>query len=173
MKQQKIISAIFWGMFISYLMLMLGIVFMRMGMNSNSINFIPFKSIAEGINVYDGIRYRLIDDQVWGNVVIFVPAGIYLMVLNKKSSILNALLTIFLISIGIEIIQYAFRIGASDIDDIILNCLGGGLGILIYLLLEKSFKTKEKIKKVITIASLGVGVPILIIVLLLIFVNYI
>ena len=84
MKQQKIINAIFWGMFILYLILMLGIVFMRVGMNSNSINFIPFKSIAEGINVYDGIRYRLIDDQVWGNIAIFVPAGIYLMVLNKK-----------------------------------------------------------------------------------------
>ena len=172
MKKQKIINVIFWGIFILYLILMLGIVFMRVGMNSNSINFIPFKSIAEGINVYDGIRYRLIDDQVWGNVVIFVPAGIYLMVLNKKSSILKALLTIFFISLSIEIIQYVFRIGASDIDDIILNCLGGGIGILIYLLLEKLFKTKEKIKKVITIASLCVGVPILIIVLLLIFVNY-
>ena len=80
---------------------------------------------------------------------------------------------IFLISLSIEIIQYAFRIGASDIDDIILNCLGGGIGILIYLLLEKLFKTKEKIKRAITIASLCVGVPILIIVLLLIFVNYI
>jgi Glycopeptide antibiotics resistance protein len=173
MKQQKITNAIFWGMFILYLILMLGIVFMRVGMNSNSINFIPFKSIVEGINVYDGIRYRLIDDQVWGNVVIFVPAGIYLMVLNKKNSILKALLTIFLISLSIEIIQYVFRIGASDIDDIILNCLGGGIGILIYLLLEKLFKTKEKIKRAITIASLCVGVPILIIVLLLIFANYI
>ena len=173
MKQQKIINAIFWGIFILYIILMLSIVFMRVGMDANSINFIPFKSIAEGINVYDGIRYRLIDDQVWGNVAIFVPAGIYLMVLNKKSSILKALLTIFCISLGIEIIQYVFRIGASDIDDILLNCLGGGIGILIYWLLEKLFKTKGKIKKVITIASLCVGVPILIIVLLLVFVNYV
>ena len=133
MKQNKAINIIFWIIFIFYLILMLGLLFLsRSGMDSNNINLIPFKSIAEGINVYNGIEYRLVDDQVWGNIVIFIPAGIYLMVLSKKSSILRSLLIVFLISLGIEIVQYVFKIGASDIDDIILNCLGGIIGILIY-----------------------------------------
>jgi len=173
MKQDKIINGMFWGIFIFYLILMIEVLFIRVGMDSHNINFIPFKSIAEGINVYDGIRYRLVDMQVWGNVLAFIPAGIYLMILIKKSPVLRSLLTVFLLSLGIETAQYIFRVGASDIDDIILNCLGGIIGIFIYCLLEKLFKTKEKTKRVITIISVCIGVPVLIVALIIVYVNYI
>lgn len=36
--------------------------------------------------------------------------------------------------------QYAFAIGASDITDVIDNTMGGILGILLFMLLEKIFK---------------------------------
>ena len=173
-KQNKVINIIFWVIFVFYLILMIDLLLTsKIGLESRSINFIPFKSIAEGINVYDGFRYRLIDVQVWGNVLIAIPAGIYVMFLSKKDSFLRALLTVFLLSLGIEIIQFIFKIGASDIDDIILNCLGGVVGILIYYLLKKIFKTKEKTKRGITIISLCVGIPVLIITIILIIVNYV
>ena len=35
-------------------------------------------------------------------------------------------------SIAIEVLQYVFKRGASDIDDLILNTAGGLIGILIY-----------------------------------------
>ena len=171
MKQNKIINIMFWGIFTFYLILMLDLLFLRVGMDTNSINLIPFKSITEGINVYDGFRYRLADVQVWANVLIFIPAGIYFMVLKKKNSVLKTFLMVFLVSLGVEIIQYLFRIGASDIDDIILNCLGGIIGILIYCLLAKLFKSKEKTKKIITIISACVGLPVLIISLITFCVN--
>ena len=160
-------------MFAFYIFLMLMILFLRPGMDSNNINLIPFKSIAEGINVYDGIRYRLIDEQVWGNVLIFIPSGIYIMILRKKSSIPKSMLTIFLLSLSAEVMQFIFKIGASDIDDIILNCLGGIIGILIYCLLKKLFKTNKKIKNAVAVASICVGAPILILGVLLFIVNYV
>ena len=172
MKENKIINVVFWGIFIFYLILMVMILFIRVGMDSSNINLIPLKSIRECINVYDGIRHRLIDDQVWGNVLIFIPAGLYIMIFSEKSAVPKTLLLTFSLSLGIEIIQYIFKVGASDIDDIILNCLGGIIGVLVYLLLEKIFKTKEKIKKSIAIISLCVGVPVLALLLVLFCVNY-
>ena len=109
---------------------------------------------------------------MWGNILIFVPAGIYAMILRKKSSIFKAFLTLFLMSLSVEVIQYTFRIGAGDIDDVILNSLGGIIGILIYCLLKRVFKTKEKVKKILTILSLCVGVFIFILATLLFIRNY-
>ena len=157
----------FWGMFVFYVILLISVLFLRVEMESTSVNLIPFKSIAGGIS------YQFVDVQVWGNVVLFIPLGIYLMILGKKSSVPKALLTIFLSSLGIEVIQYVFRIGASDVDDLLLNCLGGILGILIYWILEKWLKTKEKVKRTVTVMSLCVGVPLLIITVLLFYVNYV
>ena len=167
MKQNKTMSIMFLGMFVFYVILLISALFLRVEMESTSVNLIPFKSIAEGIS------YQFVDVQVWGNVVLFIPLGIYLMILGKKSSVPKALLTIFLSSLGIEVIQYVFRIGASDVDDLLLNCLGGILGILIYWVLEKWLKTKEKVKRTVTVMSFCVGVPLLIITVLLFYVNYV
>ena len=173
MKRNKAIDVMFWVIFVFYLILMSGILFLRPSSDFTGINLIPFKSILAGINVYNGIRYTLVDDQIWGNVLIFVPAGIYTMILGKKNSIPKTMLVIFLISLAVEIIQYIFKIGASDIDDIILNCLGGFIGVLIYRLLEKLFKTKEKTKNAVTIISLCIGAAVFLLVLILVLVNYV
>ena len=85
--RSKVLNCMFWGMFIFYLFMALDILFLRSGLNNSSINLIPFKSISEGINVYDGIRYKLVSPQVWGNVLMFVPAGVYMMIFNKKDCI--------------------------------------------------------------------------------------
>ena len=46
---------------------------------------------------------------------------------------------IVLVSVIVEIAQYLFKVGATDIDDVILNTLGGLLGILIFKLIYKFF----------------------------------
>ena len=165
MTKSKTINLLFWGILTFYLLLMCGILFFlfrpEIGVGYTSVNLVPFKSIMEGINIHDGIRYRMVDEQVWANIVLFIPAGIYLMVLRKKNAIVPAFFMIFLMSLGTELIQYVCRIGVSDVDDIILNCLGGLLGILAYRLLEKICKTKEKAKRIVTYLSVLVGLPVL------------
>jgi len=44
----------------------------------------------------------------------------------------------------VEIIQYIFKVGATDIDDVILNGIGGLIGIIIYKILELIFKGKTR-----------------------------
>ena len=71
------------------------------------------------------------------NLVLFVPLGFFLPLLYKKyHHIKNVVLTGFLFSLSIEIIQM-FGWGATDINDLIINTVGACLGYLIYYLLSK------------------------------------
>ncbi|MNI31119.1 VanZ like family protein [compost metagenome] len=63
-------------------------------------------------------------------------------------------------SLFIEIIQGLLGIGASDIDDIILNCLGGLVGILGYKFLLFILRDEKKVRTAITILS-AIGLPVL------------
>lgn len=66
-----------------------------------------------------------------------------------------------LISLFAEIIQGVLGIGVFDIDDIILNCLGGWIGVLGYKFLLYILRDDEKAQTVISILSFSVGVPII------------
>lgn len=61
-------------------------------------------------------------------------------------------------SLFVEIIQGLLGIGASDIDDIILNCLGGVIGILGYKFLLFMLQDKKKVHTAISILS-AIGLP--------------
>jgi glycopeptide antibiotics resistance protein len=64
------------------------------------------------------------------------------------------------VSLFVEIIQGYLGIGAADIDDIILNCLGGLIGILGYKFLLFILRDEKKVRVAITILS-AIGLPIL------------
>ena len=77
--------------------------------------------------------------QVLGNIALFMPLGFLLPFLFKKaSSFKNMLLISIFTSISIELIQFGFDLivkwdaKSCDIDDVILNVLGGIVGFLIY-----------------------------------------
>ena len=163
---RTVINILFWSMLVYYLLIMVELLFLRVVMDYSRINLIPFETISRGIIFHEGSRAPSIDIQVWANVFVFIPAGLYLMTLGVKHSIPKSFLIVFLSSLGIEILQYILKVGIFDIDDLILNCLGGLLGILFYCLLQKLFKSKEKAKSITTILSLFIGVPYLILELL-------
>lgn len=152
--------------FLVYLFLLVITVFLGRPEFRN-VNLIPFQTIKENILVNDGIRMHLIDISVWGNVLMFIPAGIYIMLFSYSHSKRKAFYKVLACTIIIEVIQYIFAIGATDIDDVILNGLGGAIGIAIYALFLKILKEKDKVKKAIAILSILIGIPVLILAVLL------
>ena len=72
------------------------------------------------------------------NVVLFIPLG-YMLAGVKKSKWIP-IITCLLITITIELIQYYTYRGYFDIDDIIVNFLGGAIGILCYKRLNNKRK---------------------------------
>lgn len=49
----------------------------------------------------------------------------------------NAILLCFLLSLCIEVSQLVFKVGSFDVDDLLLNTLGGALGYMINRIVQK------------------------------------
>lgn len=114
-----------------------------------NINLIPFQSIFEYMtNKHFNIWIAFMN--VVGNIVIFIPLGLYLQIYKKNKKILNSVAIAGMTSLCVEIIQYIAGIGYTDIDDIILNTFGALLGILIYKMMFLLLKSENKIKTAVT-----------------------
>ena len=92
-----------------------------------TVNLIPFHYDEETITHLP---------EVFLNVVIFVPLGVYLKICTNKKLLINALLVLFT-SLFFEVLQFIFAIGGSDITDIITNTVGGICGIFLCIFLKK------------------------------------
>lgn len=169
-KRKRIETVFLYGVFICYLLLLIKILFLsRVSLlelfNSHrtinrSINLIPFYSIRSYIFGSSELVKRFAFGNVVGNIVLFIPFGIYLPLFKNDKRMLTNLLFIFIVSLFVEILQGLLAIGASDIDDIILNCLGGGIGILAYKFLLFILQDEKKVRTPITILSSIIGLPV-------------
>ena len=101
-----------------------------------SINLIPFYYPNK-------TTYQI--REVLDNLIIFIPFGLYLKTLNINSD--RTIFLGFLLSNSLELYQYIFCLGASDITDLITNTTGVLVGVGLYYLLKKIFK--EKTNKII------------------------
>ena len=87
--------------------------------------------------------------------------GIYLSLLIKKTSVRVYTIMIALISLVVEILQYIFALGVADIDDLILNTIGGFIGIILFRKIHAIYQDKSK--DVITIlAPIGGGIAFIV-----------
>ena len=76
-------------------------------------------------------------------MLMFVPLGFLLPVVFKNfRSTFKTTLLVFLFSFSIEVIQY-FIGRSADIDDLILNTLGGIIGYGIFILFNKCLQRKN------------------------------
>lgn len=149
-KRNGFMNVIYYGTFTFYILILFFILlrgFMPMRAY-RMMNLIPFRTVLEYINSEIYMRGFAIQN-ILGNIVLFVPLGIYISVFMKGKNTLAKTLYICLISFIVEVIQYIFMLGSADIDDIILNTFGGFLGISIYKLIfkitEDDYKTKHAV----------------------------
>lgn len=139
-------------LFITYLIALFWIIVLKLGVHfsymgkERSINLIPFREPL----ILNG---KLDFGEMILNVVIFVPLGIYAGILFKRWIIGKKLFLFFLISLLCEGFQFILAIGAFDITDIINNTLGGIIGLMMYLGIEKAFKNSVKAQKFINILA--------------------
>lgn len=114
--------------FIIYILLLFELV-TNTDVQGVSNNFIPFKEILR----YEiGSKYFIWN--VIGNIAIFIPFGFAVSLYLKSKKLAKPFFIALVTSTTIECVQ--MFIGRSfDIDDIILNLIGGIIGYFIYSLL--------------------------------------
>lgn len=106
-------------------------------------NIRPFKEILRFIRYYDSVGLKAVFINVVGNVVVFVPFGYFVGIFEKEpKAIWKGIAMAFAFSTAIELIQLFAKVGICDVDDVILNTLGGAIGIVIYRIIH-SFVAKN------------------------------
>lgn len=92
------------------------------------LNLVPIRRLVENYASPDVKRWDFYSNLI-GNVFLFVPLPIFVQELFPVQ-IKNLFLLGFFTSVLIEIVQYLFRIGVADVDDVLLNTLGTVVGIV-------------------------------------------
>lgn len=125
--------------FIIYSMCLFQIVTFQDEVSWSTNNFIPFREILR----YN-IGSRLFIKNVLGNMLLFLPFGFFTSyLLDSKRPLLTVVLTL-IASLSIEGVQ--LMIGrVFDVDDIILNVLGGTFGFYLYNILDRLGKKSPKL----------------------------
>ncbi len=170
-KRERIERFFLYGVFLFYLMFLVKILiasrFSEMALlqgeeaMARSVNLIPFHSIGDYLaGATENVR-RFAWSNVVGNMILFVPLGMFLPLLRKEKRIGPTLLVILAVSLATEIIQGIFGLGTADVDDILLNCLGGLAGLFFYRLVVWLFRGEKNARTVLTVAAVLVGVPVL------------
>lgn len=112
---------------IIYIWLLFEILTMTELNKSSGMNLVPFEEILR----YD-VGTKMFNYNVLGNIFIFLPFGFLIGIYVNPKKIWPVLVTTLFTSIVVEFVQ--LKIGRSfDIDDIILNVIGGLVGYLLYI----------------------------------------
>lgn len=107
------------------------------------VNLIPFKEIRIAFSLKGS--FFLVN--FIGNIVMFLPIAFFVGLLYNKPSFLKCVLITTGFSVLVELCQLPQDRG-TDIDDVILNTLGGIVGYLLYLLVDRIFPKFSKKCKV-------------------------
>ena len=116
--------------------------------NISTNNLIPFKSIYNLIKLN---TVNVILKNILGNILLLVPLGFIIPLMQKKfTNIKSIFISSLIFSLIIESMQFIISIilgynyKVVDIDDIILNIMGGIIGYILYKLVCIIFELNDK-----------------------------
>jgi|UPI0003FAEA56 glycopeptide antibiotics resistance protein len=96
-------------------------------------NLVPFWTIRNYIKASDHINFNAWFSNLAGNVLVFMPLGFFLPLLFPKYfSFWRTLLLVITSTILVELLQFQLKVGSLDVDDIILNTIGGIMGFIVF-----------------------------------------
>lgn len=117
-KRKKEVLAV---LFIYYAVMLMNLTFLERTQTVTDYNIVPFRTI--GTVLLSGNFYAIVIN-IFGNFFIFMPLQFFLIELFEIRKIKQNFLACFTITFVIEIVQYIFKVGMLDVDDILL-CVAG------------------------------------------------
>lgn len=101
-------------------------VIFRTSQKEWSYNLIPFWSYERKDLYFENIM----------NVVVFVPVGLLLCVISRRLKWWMVLFIGMVFSLSIELLQFIFKRGCTEFDDVFHNSLGCVIGIMIVAIIK-------------------------------------
>ena len=134
-RQYRIIAKILFWIYIGFVFyfLLISEIYGRTGeMQEYHYNFVLFQEIMRFWNYREQLGIFPVFANLAGNILIFIPFGFFVPMSRERKSILATTIGAFLLSLVIESIQLYTRVGCFDVDDLLLNTLGGVTGYIIF-----------------------------------------
>ena len=117
--------------------------FRRFAFSAERLNLVPFRALRE---------WLAHPFNFFGNIILFLPVGFFEVLLHpgfpRKRQILRSVAVSAGLSLILEFAQF-FNYRVPDIDDIILDTIGGFIGCLLCILLQKTGFDRTRVGRVL------------------------
>lgn len=144
---RKRLSGVSALVFIIYIYLIIYFVFFSdhygrvTGFTEYRYNLIPFAEINRYLTYRESFTWENLATNLAGNILIFVPFGMLLPIIRmKKTGFFYVTFQTFLFSCFIETVQLFTKVGVFDVDDLIMNTVGGMIGYLVFYILRDHYR---------------------------------
>ena len=108
-------------------------------------NLEPLKEIRRFWSNRESLGWGSVITNLAGNIVAFAPFGFFLpMLCRAGKNVFGCVALSALFSLSVEAVQLVTKVGAFDVDDIMLNAVGGLAGFFAYQLIWQPFRKKNR-----------------------------
>ena len=151
-RKKKIFRAVGKVLFLLYVVFLIYFLFLaewygRTGISEEyRYNLELFREIKRFIIYREQLGAFAVFANLAGNILIFVPYGFFISVASRERGFFKILFFSMGLSLCVEIIQLFTRVGSFDVDDILLNTIGGVFGYIIFLICN-GIRRKHDVRK--------------------------
>ncbi len=126
MKRYRLLHSVLFILYLSFLIyvVLFASLFGRV-VATRDYNLIPFDTIKRYFIYRSQFGELNFITNIYGNIIAFMPMGYFVYVLEKRHHLLRGFLIPFCASMVIEMSQFWLSVGSLDVDDLILNTVGG------------------------------------------------
>lgn len=134
-RQYRILGKILFVLYIIFVFyfLLVSELYGRTGeMQEYHYNLVLFKEIKRFWNYREQLGMFSTVTNLVGNVLIFLPFGFFMPMASRHRSFLNTSFYSLALSLIVEVSQLFLKVGCFDVDDLLLNTIGGMLGYITF-----------------------------------------
>lgn len=129
-------------LFVVYLALLTWVVMWKLEMpwvggGVRNVKLTPFVASSNG----DGASQPI---EVWANLLLFIPFGVYLRLLAPGSSRWLVPASALATSAALEVAQFVLAVGRTDVTDVIANTAGAVVGMVVVALVQRGMGTPAR-----------------------------
>ena len=103
-------------------------------MSEYRYNLVLFREIKRFWNYRDQVGMFAMFTNLFGNVIIFMPFGFFMPMASRYRSFFTTVFYSFGLSLCVETFQLITKVGSFDVDDLLLNTIGGHAGYVIFVI---------------------------------------
>lgn len=97
-------------------------------------NLVLLKEIKRFIEYREDLGAFAVFTNLFGNILIFVPYGFFISMASSARGFFMTLFYSFGLSLCVEVFQLLTKVGSFDVDDLLLNTIGGVLGYIFFII---------------------------------------